>query len=60
LLVLALVCYKLTLTPPFKHDQCSHHLQKKGRENIKSTGNGKRFLRGSMAESRAAEVVILI
>jgi hypothetical protein len=28
-LVLVLVCYKLTLTPPSKHDQCSYHLQKK-------------------------------
>jgi hypothetical protein len=31
--------------------QCSHHLQKKrGRDKIKSTGNGKRFLRQSMAK----------
>jgi hypothetical protein len=31
-LVLVLVCYKLTLTPPSKYDQCSHHLQKKERK----------------------------
>jgi hypothetical protein len=50
-LVLVLVCYKLTLTPASKHDQCSHHLQKKrGRDKIKSTGNRKRFPRRSMAK----------
>jgi hypothetical protein len=50
-LVSVLVSYKLTQTPPSKHDQCSHHLQKKrGREKIKSTGNRKRFPRQSMAK----------
>jgi hypothetical protein len=50
-LVLVLVCYKLTLTPPSKHDQCNHHLKKKrGRDKIMSTGNGKRFPRRSMAK----------
>jgi hypothetical protein len=49
-LVLVLVCYKLTLTPPSKHDQCSHHLQKKSRDQIKSTKNGKRVPRRSMAK----------
>jgi hypothetical protein len=40
-LVLVLVCYKLTLTPP-SNTQCSHHLQKE--EGIRSreqeTGRG--------------------
>jgi hypothetical protein len=49
--VLVLVCDKLTLTPPSKHDQRSHHLQKKrGRDKNKSTRNGKRFPRRSMAK----------
>jgi hypothetical protein len=39
-LVLVLVCYKLTLTPPSKHDHCS----------IKSTRNRKRLPRRSMAK----------
>jgi hypothetical protein len=51
LLVSVLVCYKLTLTPPSKHDQCSHHLQKKrGRDDNKSTRNGKRFPRRLMVK----------
>jgi hypothetical protein len=41
-LVLVLVCSK----------------KRRGRDKIKSTGNGKRFPRRSMAESTAAEVVI--
>jgi hypothetical protein len=44
-LVLVLVCYKLTLTPPCKHEHYVVIISKKrrGRDKIKSKGNGKRF-----------------
>jgi hypothetical protein len=45
-LVLVLVCYKLTLTPPSKQ---SSSPKKRGVDKIKSTGNGKRLPRRSMA-----------
>jgi hypothetical protein len=51
-LVLVLVCYKLTLTPPSKHVHNVVIISKKmrGRDKIKSTGNGKRFPRRSMVK----------
>jgi hypothetical protein len=49
-LVLVLVCYKLTLTPPSKHPMQSSSPKKRGRDKIKSTGNGERFPRRSMAK----------
>jgi hypothetical protein len=67
-LVLLLVCYKLTITPPSKNEHNVVIISKKtrrGRAKIKGTGNGKRFPRQSwrnccqsMAESTAAQIVI--
>jgi hypothetical protein len=50
-LVLVLVCYKLTLIPPSNTSNVVIISKKKrGRDKIKSTGNGKRFPRQSMAK----------
>jgi hypothetical protein len=66
-LVLVLVCYKLTLTPPSKHDHNVVIIPKKGEKGIRSraqeTGRGSqdgqwRNCCQSMVGSTAAEVVI--